>query len=348
MKTEELNYFLPPELIAQHPAPDRTASKLLVLQRPQGTITHDTFANIATYLRPDDLLVLNNTRVLPAKFQAFRDTGGKLEGLFLAQIDEKQWKIMLKGSRKVKINEIITLKKDTAEYKAALTQKLPDGQCLIELQTDHPTTQVLDAIGFSPLPPYIKRNWDLNQEKTDRSRYQTVFAQEQGAVAAPTAGLHFTTNLLDSLAAKGISFAHVTLHVGAGTFKPVTAQNLEDHQIHSEWYSIDEKNAQIINNARAQNRRVIAVGTTAVRTLESAAQNDGTIKPSADHTKLFILPGYKFKAVDAIITNFHLPKSTLLALVAAFAGLENVLNAYNQAVENKYRFFSFGDAMLIT
>ncbi len=366
MKTELFDYELPPELIAQKPADVRSESRLLVLDRAGGQLTDSRFSNLVDYLRPGDGLVLNDTKVLPARFFGHRQSGAVLEGLFLAEQGEPDvWKIMLKGVRKVKIGESFDLldRLDHDYCKAELLEKQDEGTCLIRVQSPEPPQTVLEAIGFPPLPPYIKRDHDPAQALKDRDRYQTVYARRPGAVAAPTAGLHFTEELMGQLKGKGVRFACVTLHVGAGTFKPVTVENLEDHEIHEEWYQVDQANADIINATRAGGGRIITVGTTATRVLETMAwvneQKGETASPPFAHspvrrfvacegtTRLFIMPGYTFKAVDAMITNFHLPRSTLLALVAAFAGLEPMLAAYRHAVQHRYRFYSYGDAMLI-
>ena len=351
MKTERFNYDLPDELIAQEPADKRSDSKLLVFGRSGGEFFDSRFSLIAEFLKPGDCLVINNTKVLQARFFAFRQSGGRLEGLFLAQPDNKRWKVMLKGSRKIKVGETICLGNndniDQSDFKAVLTEKDDQGGCVLEVLADDDLETILGRVGFPPLPPYIRRTFDPTQAARDRLRYQTVYAQQAGAVAAPTAGLHFTDELIAQLKDIGIIFAVVTLHVGAGTFKPVTAENLEDHQIHSEFCGIDEENARLINDAKSKGSRIIAVGTTSVRTLETIADENGILKPSYGSTRLFIMPGYRFKIVDAMITNFHLPKSTLLAMVAAFTSLEKILEAYKHAVEEKYRFFSYGDSMFI-
>jgi len=351
MKTEQLNFDLPVELIAQKPADKRSNSKLLVVDRSKGKFCDSRFSSIAEFLKPGDCLVINNTKVLQARFFAFRQSGGKLEGLFLAQLNDKRWKVMLKGSRKVNIGETINLSNNNniaeSDFKAALVEKDNQGRCVLEVPAGVGLETILERIGFPPLPPYIKRTDDPIQAAEDKLRYQTVYAQQAGAVAAPTAGLHFTDELIAQLKDIGIGFATVTLHVGAGTFKPVTAENLEDHQIHSEFCSIDEENARLINDAKSKGNRVIAVGTTSVRTLETIADENGILKPTHGPTRLFITPGYRFKIVNAMITNFHLPKSTLLALVVSFASLEKILEAYKHAVEEKYRFFSYGDSMFI-
>ena len=348
MKTEELNYYLPSELIAQTPLPVRSDSRLLVLDRSAGDVSDSRFSSLGEFLSPGDCLVLNDTKVLPARFFAKRPTGGKLEGLFLAADAEGIWTAYLKGIRKLKQGDEFYLKdRQKADFcKAVLLEKLDKGKCRLQIKADADTQAVLDEIGFPPLPPYIKRDDDPTVAAADKQRYQTVYARQSGAVAAPTAGVHFTKPLIEQLKQAGIKFAFITLHVGAGTFKPVTAGNLEDHQIHQEWFSINEENAGIINTAKNKGGRIISVGTTSTRVLETVAAGS-EVKATAGTTELFIMPGYQFKMIDAMITNFHLPKSTLLALVAALAGLENILSAYNHAIEKRYRFYSYGDAMLI-
>jgi S-adenosylmethionine:tRNA ribosyltransferase-isomerase len=348
MKTAMLDYDLPIELIAQHPAPNRTDSRLLVLDRKTGAISDSRFDNLRDFLSPGDCLVLNNTKVLPARFFARRATGVKIEGIFLAESAGGAWTVMLKGTRKLKQGETLYLKaKDKTDCcRATLIEKLGKGRCLLKIENTRDAQSILEEIGFPPLPPYIKRDDDAIIARRDSLRYQTVYARINGAVAAPTAGLHFTESLMQKLRSDRIDFAYITLHVGAGTFKPVAAENLEDHQIHSETFRIDAANAEKIKAAKNKGGRIIAVGTTSVRTLESLP--GPTVEPAAGHTQLFITPGYQFKFIDAMITNFHLPKSTLLALVAAFAGLENTLEAYRHAIAQKYRFYSYGDAMIIT
>jgi S-adenosylmethionine:tRNA ribosyltransferase-isomerase len=350
MRTELFDYELPPELIAQEPAEVRSESKLLVLNRSTGQMADNRFNSLPDYLKPGDCLVLNDTQVLPARFFAHRDSGAVLEGLFLAQQSEEPnvWQVMLKGVRKVRVGESFSLVDQASQdfCRAELLAKQPEGTCLIRVESDEPPQAVLEAIGLPPLPPYIRRNHDAAQARQDRDRYQTVYARRPGAVAAPTAGLHFTKELIAELKSRGIRFAYVTLHVGPGTFKPVTAEDLEDHEIHQERFQVDQANADIVNAAKRSGGRIIAVGTTATRVLETIA-GDARIEASEGATSLFILPGYRFKIVDVLITNFHLPKSTLLALVAAFAGLEQTLNVYRHAVAQRYRFYSYGDAMLI-
>jgi len=347
MKTEKLDYNLPSELIAQHPAAKRTDSRLLVLQRRSGDIIDSRFERLGDFLSPGDCLILNNTKVLPARFFAHRVTGGRIEGLFLAETSPGVWEVMLKGSRKLRPGDILHLRdRNRNDFcKAGLLEKAGQGRCLLKVEADADAQSVLEIIGFPPLPPYIKRDDDPSLAKEDRLRYQTVYARVNGAVAAPTAGLHFTESLIEQLQQHGIDFAYITLHVGTGTFKPVHAENLEEHQIHSERFAIDSDNARKINAVKDRGGRIIAVGTTSTRTLESLS--GPRVEAATATTNLFITPGHKFKFINAMITNFHLPKTTLLALVAAFAGLENTLAAYRHAIEQRYRFYSYGDAMLI-
>ena len=348
MKTEKLQFHLPPELIAQQPTDTRSDSRLLVLRRCRGDTEESRFSRVGDFLSPGDCLVLNDTKVLPARFFGRRSTGGKLEGLFLAESETGIWQVLLKAARKVKPGDVFYLK-DKAKKdfcRAVVLDKTAEGRCRLKIETGADIETVLDKIGFPPLPPYIKRDDDLAAAARDRLRYQTVYARVPGAVAAPTAGLHFTKPLIERLKQAGICFAYITLHVGTGTFKPIAAENLEDHEIHQERFSIDEENARIINAAKGKGSRIIAVGTTSTRVLETVACGS-RIKATSSVTKLFIKPGYKFKIIDAMITNFHLPKSTLLALVVAFAGLDNILAAYRHAIDERYRFYSYGDAMLI-
>jgi len=349
MKTEKLDYHLPAELIAQSPLSVRSDSRLLVLNRSIAEIVDSQFSRLGDFLSPGDCLVLNDTKVLPARFFARRTTGAKLEGLFVSESAPGVWEVLLKGSRKLKTGDKIYIAgTDKKDFCAAIVQqKKYIGSCQVKLESDGDVGAILDKIGFAPLPPYIKRDDDLATAAIDKLRYQTVYAEKIGAIAAPTAGLHFTDKLIGQLNDAGIRFAYVTLHVGEGTFRPVTAENLEGHEMHEERFSISEENTQIINAAKDKGGRIIAVGTTSARTLETIAA-DSQIKATSGTTNLFIKPGYKFRIIDAMITNFHLPKSTLLALVAAFAGLENILNTYQHAIEQRYRFYSYGDAMLIT
>ena len=348
MRTEKLNYHLPSELIAQQPTDIRSDSKLLVFRRFSGELVDSRFSRIGDFLLPGDCLVLNDAKVLPARFFGQRLSGGKLEGLFLAENTAGVWEVMLKGARKVKRGENICLKdKEKSNFcRAEVLEKTGEGICRLKINTDVALETILDKIGFPPLPPYIKRADNLSQAAMDKLRYQTVYARKAGAVAAPTAGLHLTDELIEQLKNNRVCFAYITLHAGIGTFKPITTEIIEEHKIHQERFNIDEENARIINAAKEKGGRIIAVGTTSVRTVESVAAGS-RVEAADGETTLFIKPGYRFKIIDAIITNFHLPRSTLLALVAAFAGLENILAAYRHAVEQRYRFYSYGDAMLI-
>jgi S-adenosylmethionine:tRNA ribosyltransferase-isomerase len=348
MRTEKLNYHLPPDLIAQRPLRSRSSSRLLVLDRSTCRLTDSRFSSIGEFLSRGDCLVLNDTKVLPARFFAQRATGAKIEGLFLAEIKTGIWRVLLKPARRVKPGEKLYIKSrdKTVFCTAEVIEKKTDSGWLLKVQTDSDAETILNKIGFPPLPPYIKRDDSLRAAETDKRRYQTVYACKAGAVAAPTAGLHFTNQLIKQLKQTGIHFAYITLHVGMGTFKPITSETLEDHRMHQERFEIDRETAGIINQVKNNGGRIIAVGTTSVRVLETVAA-DSKVEAAGGTTGLFIRPGYKFKIVDAMITNFHLPKSTLLALVAAFAGLDKTIAAYKHAIEQRYRFYSYGDAMLI-
>ncbi len=363
MKTEKLRFYLPPELIAQRPLPVRSDSRLLVVGRADGSLTDSRFKRLGDFLASGDCLVLNDTKVLPARFFARRSSGAKIEGLFLAETAPGNWDVMLKGAGKIRPGEKFHISAfsrrrnacpEPAERgngpddlcSAEIIEKKPDATYRLKIDGQGNFQTILSRIGFPPLPPYIKRDDDLAVAAVDKRRYQTVYARRPGAIAAPTAGLHFTSQLIEQLKQAGIRFAYLTLHVGTGTFKPIKTENVDDHKIHQEWFSIDAENAAIINAAKDAGGRIIAVGTTSTRALETAATRAG-IAATSGGTELFIKPSYEFKIVDAMITNFHLPKSTLLALVAAFAGLENILAAYRHAIEKRYRFYSYGDAMLI-
>lgn len=348
MQTEELNYDLDPELIAQVPAADREESRLLVLDRVKGIIADNTFSQIREYLRPGDCLVLNDTRVVPARFYAMRQSGGKIEGLFLEEKQSGRWAVLLKNAQRLKNGECLILTKEgeKAVFQACATALSEPGQW--ELVFDEPVDaeQILQEIGYAPLPPYIRRDRHDEHKETDLSRYQTVYARTGKAVAAPTAGLHFTDSLLNRLRENKVNTAFVRLDVGMGTFKPVTAERLEEHPMHWESFEISKDAADMINETRDRGGRVIAVGTTSVRVLETVGRN-GRMKSARGETKLFIMPGFEFKIVDGLVTNFHLPKSTLIALTAAFSDLETVLRCYRHAMDKRYRFYSYGDAMLI-
>ncbi len=348
MRTDELDYKLPEELIAQKPSDRRPNSRMLVLWRADGRLEDRRFSDLPEYLRPGDCLVLNDTKVLPARFFCRKRTGGMVEGLFLEQTPDGCWKVLLKKARKINKGEQMSFldRQGRVWEEFTILEKLQEGQWLIRPHPPEDLETILGKIGTAPLPPYIKRPFAAEHPEEDLLRYQTVYARRPGAVAAPTAGLHFDQALLTHLQEKAIRLAALTLHVGIGTFRPVQAEILEEHVLHSERYEISPAAAQIINATAADGGRIIAVGTTSVRALESVAQNR-TVNPSSGQTALFIRPGYSFRIVDAMITNFHLPRSTLLALVAAFAGLDTILAAYRHAIEKRYRFYSYGDAMLI-
>ncbi len=348
MHTDKLDYILPPELIAQHPADQRTESRLLVMERKTGTLQDRGFGDLIEFVEASDCLVLNDTKVTPARFFAHKPSGARLEGLFLETDEAGCWVVMLKNSRKIRPGEALILcGRDGGDWGAAeAARRQPDGTWLLKVHNAGDALTILGQIGYAPLPPYVKRSAMSDQAEDDLERYQTVYARRPGAVAAPTAGLHFSEPLLERLRDKGARMAYVTLHVGPGTFRPVKTERLEDHQMHSERYEITEAAAAAVNQTIDAGGRIIAVGTTSVRTLETVA-GGRSVRAATGQTALFIQPGYRFKVVDAMITNFHLPRSTLLALVAAFAGLENVLAAYRHAIEQRYRFYSYGDAMLV-
>lgn len=348
MRTDDLNYDLPEELIAQSPAERRAQSRLLVLDRASGGLADRSFPDLAEHLREGDCLVLNDTRVLPARFFCRKETGAVLEGLFLEETEGGYWKVLLKNARKIKPgNLLILLDRDRQKWAEVLaSEKLDEGQWLLKPKRPQSAYKILEQIGLAPLPPYIKRQQSDTHQEEDLLRYQTVYARQDGAVAAPTAGLHFDQALLDKLESAGIRIAYLTLHVGIGTFRPIQTETLDQHIMHSERYEISPQTAETINAAADKGGRIIAVGTTSVRTLETVAEGKN-IKPARGQTALFIQPGYTFKIVDAMVTNFHLPRSTLLALVAAFAGLDQIKSAYQHAIDERYRFYSYGDAMLI-
>ncbi len=339
MKTSDFFYDLPENLIAQTPVEPRNSSRLLVLSKESGEIKHDTFKNLGDYLRSGDCLVLNDTRVLPARLFGTRlDTGAVVEFVLLKQRELLVWEVLAGPGKKAKTG---TSFRFSEELSCSVIDVLEDGNRIIKFECDGEFFSVLDKVGNMPLPPYIKAKLE------DKERYQTVYSEHLGSAAAPTAGLHFTNEMLNELQSNGIDIAYVTLHVGLGTFRPVKVDEIADHKMHTESYFISSEAAQKINKAKNNGGRVICVGTTSCRTVESAAQKFGEIKECHDDTGIFIYPGYEFKCMDGIITNFHLPESTLIMLVSAFAGYENTMNAYRVAVEEKYRFFSFGDAMLI-
>ncbi len=352
MKTSDFDFDLPERLIAQQGLSQRSSSRLMVVDRLNDTISENKFSDILEFFAPGDCLVLNDTRVIPARFYLKRATGGKIEGLFLNLVDSGDWLVLLKGANRLKIGEVITIcppfdgivHNETIEIKTI--QRMGEGMWLLRTEDTQSHLEILHRYGVTPLPPYISRNYSSQSENTDRSRYQTVYADEPGSVAAPTAGLHFTDKLLKKLTDMHVNIAKVTLHVGMGTFKPVTAEKLLDHKIHLEQYQLSQENADIINQTKENGGKIIAVGTTSVRTLESVALDNRAVAGEG-WTDLFITPGYEFKLVDTIITNFHLPKSTLLALISAFAGHERIMNAYKKAVEDEFRFYSYGDSMII-
>jgi S-adenosylmethionine:tRNA ribosyltransferase-isomerase len=338
MKTEEFNYFLPQELIAQTPSEPRDSSRLLVYDRKTGSVTHGVFRDIINYINKGDVLVINNTRVLPARLIGKTPNGGTVEVLLLKRLDINTWEVLTKPGKKARTGSRIIF---SDELSCAVKAYGEEGIRIVKFDFSGVFEDIINKIGLMPLPHYIK------EELKDKERYQTVYSRISGSAAAPTAGLHFTKPLLEKIKEKGAEIAEVLLHVGLGTFRPVSSENIEEHKLHSEYYEVSENTAQIINRAKAENRRVIAVGTTSVRVLESIADEKGFIKSCKGETNIFIYPPYKFRCVQSLITNFHLPKSSLIMLVSAFAGKEEILRLYETAVKEKYRFFSFGDAMLI-
>ncbi|MCD8371912.1 MAG: tRNA preQ1(34) S-adenosylmethionine ribosyltransferase-isomerase QueA [Clostridia bacterium] len=334
-KKSDFYYELPEELIAQTPANPRDSSRLLVYNRQTDTVEHRIFRDITDYLRAGDVLVINNTKVLPARLYAHTQNGGKVEVLLLKRISQLRWEVLVKPGKKCRAGTRLTVSDDLSLTIAGITDS---GERIVDFECDGVFEEVLDRVGAMPLPPYIKAKLE------DKNRYQTVYAKTEGSAAAPTAGLHFTPELLDKIKGSGVEVAEVLLHVGLGTFRPVKEDVITDHKMHSEYYEVSEKAADIVNRAKKEGRRVIAVGTTSVRTLESVADENGLIKPGCGNTDIFIYPPYKFKCVDALITNFHLPESTLIMLVSAMCGREKTLELYKLAVDNRYRFFSFGDA----
>ncbi len=334
-------YFdLPKELIAQDPLEDRSSSRLLVLDKKTGEVSHHVFREIVDFLNPGDCLVLNNTKVIPARLLGVREeTGAHVELLLLKRRENDVWETLVKPGKKCRPGTRLSF--GDGLLKAEILETVEEGNRLVKFTYDRIFEEVLDRLGEMPLPPYI------THKLKDKNRYQTVYAKYEGSAAAPTAGLHFTEELLGQIADKGVEIAYVTLHVGLGTFRPVKEENVLDHHMHSEYYQVTPEAAEKINKAKREGKRVICVGTTSCRTIESAADENGILKPGCANTEIFIYPGYRFKILDALITNFHLPESTLVMLVSALAGRENVLAAYEQAIAEKYRFFSFGDAMFI-
>lgn len=346
MKTADFDFSLPEELIAQTPAAVRDQSRLMVLARAAQSVTHLMFTGIAELLRPGDLLVVNNTKVVPARVMARKPgTGGKVELFFLEEVALGEWDILLRSRRRPKPGERIEI--DGAETYAVMLSDGELGRARVRLVSPISALEVMMKFGQPPLPPYIKRNEDAVLSQSDQERYQTIYASKAGAVAAPTAGLHFTPELLSRLEQRGVRRAEVTLHVGIGTFKPVEVENLEDHPMESERYEVSETTAGLIRETKRGGGRVVAVGSTSVRTLEFSARETGEVRAGSGRANLFIHPPYNFRVVDAIVTNFHLPKSTLLMMMSAFAGRELMLRAYAEAVRERYRFFSYGDAMFI-
>ncbi len=339
LKTHDFWYDLPEELIAQTPLEQRDSSRLLHLDRETGAVAHRHFYDIIDYLRPGDCLVMNDSRVLPARLLGHRPTGGAVEVLLLRDLGEKKWECLCKPGRKMQVGSTVIF--GDGELSATVADVREDGNRVVEFHYEGIFLEVLERLGKMPLPPYIKA------ELADQERYQTVYSREVGSAAAPTAGLHFTKELLEKVREKGVKTAFVTLHVGLGTFRPVKAEEITEHHMHSELCMISSETAASLNETRAKGGRIICVGTTSCRTLESLVKGDGTFEAGSKWTEIFIYPGYQFKAMEGLITNFHLPESTLVMLVSAFAGREQVLRAYNEAVREKYRFFSFGDAMLI-
>lgn len=340
MKTSDFYFDLPKELIAQDPLEDRSGSRLLVLDRKTGEREHRIFRDIVEYLHPGDCLVINNTKVIPARLYGVKEgTQAKIEILLLKRRDGDVWETLVKPGKKAKPGTKISF--GDGLLMGEVLDVVDEGNRLIKFTYDGIFEEILDQLGQMPLPPYI------THQLKDKNRYQTVYAKHDGSAAAPTAGLHFTPELLRQIEEKGVKIAHVTLHVGLGTFRPVKVEDVTQHHMHSEYFFIEEDQAKLINDTKAAGGRVIAVGTTSCRTLESAVGEDGKLKATSGWTDIFIYPGYQFKVIDALITNFHLPESTLLMLVSALAGKENIMNAYEEAVKERYRFFSFGDAMFI-
>lgn len=341
MKKKDFDFYLPQELIAQDPLEDRSSSRLLLLDKESGQVEHRIFKDIVEYLQPGDCLVVNNTKVIPARLIGVKeDTKAKVELLLLKRKEGDIWETLVKPGKKAKPGTKLIF--GDGQLKAEIVDVIEEGNRLVKFHYDGIFEEILDQLGQMPLPPYITHTLK------DNNRYQTVYAKYEGSAAAPTAGLHFTNELLDSIKKKGISIANITLHVGLGTFRPVKEDDILEHHMHSEFYQIDEEAANTINTVKKNGGRIICVGTTSCRTIESAADENGMVKACSGDTEIFIYPGYKFKILDGLITNFHLPESTLIMLVSALAGRENILNAYKIAVEERYRFFSFGDAMFIT
>ena len=340
MNVKDFYFELPQELIAQDPLEDRAASRLLVLDKKTGDITHRGFRDVLEYLHPGDCLVINDTKVIPARLYGVkRDTGAKIEILLLKRREKDVWETLVKPGKKAKPGTVLDF--GDGILTGTVEETVDEGNRLLRFSYEGIFEEILDRLGQMPLPPYI------THQLKDKNRYQTVYAKHDGSAAAPTAGLHFTKELLKEIQDKGVEIAHVTLHVGLGTFRPVKVENVQDHHMHSEFYIVEESEAEKINRAKQAGRRVVCVGTTSCRTVESASTEEGLVKAGTGWTDIFIYPGYRFKVLDALITNFHLPESTLVMLVSALAGREHILHAYEEAIKERYRFFSFGDAMLI-
>ncbi len=340
LEVRDFYFHLPEELIAQHPLEKRDESRLMVLDKGTGSIEHKRFKDIIEYLEQGDCLVLNDTRVLPARLIGIKESsGGKMEFLLLKRIDKDSWETLVKPGKRAQLGTRFVF--GNGDLKAEVVAMGEEGSRIVKFEYEGIFEEVLDRLGQMPLPPYIKETLE------DKERYQTVYSREVGSAAAPTAGLHFTSELLDRIKEKGVNIAFVTLHVGLGTFRPVKAEKIEEHVMHAEYYIMTKETAELINSTKEKGKRVIAVGTTSNRTLETIADDNGRVKEQSGWTDIFIYPGYKFKIVNALITNFHLPESTLIMLVSAFAGKDNIMKAYKTAVESNYRFFSFGDAMFL-
>lgn len=340
MDVKDFDFYLPEELIAQHPLEKRDASRLMVLDKESGEITHRTFHDIIEYLNKGDTLVLNNTRVMPARLIGEKEkTGGKIELLLLKRIEGDKWECLAKPGKSAREGRRFTF--GEGKLKAEVLKVLENGNRIVEFYYEGIFEEVLDSLGEMPLPPYI------HEKLEDKERYQTVYSKENGSAAAPTAGLHFTNELLEQIKEKGVNIVYLTLHVGLGTFRPVKVEKIEEHEMHSEFYILSKESADIINETKKRGNKVISVGTTSTRTLETIGDENGFVKEQSGWTNIFIYPGYKFKVVDRLITNFHLPESTLIMLVSTLAGKEHVMKAYEEAVKERYRFFSFGDAMFI-
>lgn len=341
MEVKDFDFYLPEELIAQTPLKERTASRLMVVDPSSGEIKHRTFSNVIDFLEEGDCLVLNDTRVLPARLYGTKeDTGANIEFLLLKQMEGDQWETLVKPAKRVKKGTVVFF--GDGRLKGVCKEELDHGGRIIEFQYEGIFHEILDSLGEMPLPPYI------TEQLEDKERYQTVFAKHSGSAAAPTAGLHFTEELLEKISAKGVHIVYITLHVGLGTFRPVSVENIEEHDMHAEFYQMTKETANILNSVKSSGKKIITVGTTSTRTLETIAHaNDGVFTESSGWTSIFIYPGFEFKGINGLITNFHLPKSTLIMLVSAIAGRENTLRAYEEAVNERYRFFSFGDAMFI-